>query len=181
VLKDTNNIIITPGVGDTPLWASSTIGRSIFQFRSFTTASYNRATIGGLSEGTAQFYWCCFSDWLGALTYALKQSANGKEVDWSPQKLAIEGIDRSGILGPLMEYNNMAEKASGGMVGLGALLGTGTQSRYASRGFIGSAPARRLACSIPSQMLPLACSTAMQVIECCIMCVRCCRVIIFSG
>ncbi|MDQ9557204.1 hypothetical protein, partial [Serratia marcescens] len=35
--------------------------------------------------------------------------------------------------------NNMAEKASGGMVGLGAIFGTGTQSRYASRGFIGSA------------------------------------------
>ena len=140
VLKDTNNIIITPGVGDTPLWASSTIGRSIFQFRSFTTASYNRATIGGLSEGTAQFYYgAAFQIGLGALTYALKQSANGKEVDWSPNKLVLEGIDRSGILGPLMEYNNMAEKASGGMVGLGALLGTGTQSRYASRGFIGSA------------------------------------------
>ncbi|HHA1904120.1 TPA: hypothetical protein ACOED1_004959, partial [Enterobacter kobei] len=140
VLKDTNNIIITPGVGDTPLWASTTIGRSIFQFRSFTTASYNRATIGGLSEGTAQFYYgAAFQIGLGALTYALKQSANGKEVDWSPNKLVLEGVDRSGILGPLMEYNNMAEKASGGMVGLGALMGTGTQSRYASRGFIGSA------------------------------------------
>lgn len=140
VLKDTNNIIITPGVGDTPLWASSPIGRTVFQFRSFTTASYNRATIGGLSEGTAQFYYgTAFQIALGALTYALKQSANGKEVDWSPQKLALEGIDRSGILGPLMEYNNMAEKATGGAFGLGSLLGTGTQSRYASRGFIGSA------------------------------------------
>lgn len=140
VLKDTNNIIITPGVGDKPLWASSPIGRTVFQFRSFTTASYNRATIGGLSEGTAQFYYgTAFQIALGALTYALKQSANGKEVDWTPQKLALEGIDRSGILGPLMEYNNMAEKATGGMFGLGPLLGTGTQSRYASRGFIGSA------------------------------------------
>lgn len=140
VLKDTNNIIITPGVGDTPLWASSPIGRTVFQFRSFTTASYNRATIGGLSEGTAQFYYgTAFQIALGALTYSLKQAANGKEVDWSPQKLTLEGIDRSGILGPLMEYNNMAEKATGGMFGLGPLLGTGTQSRYASRGFIGSA------------------------------------------
>lgn len=140
VLKDTNNIIITPGVGDTPLWASSPIGRTVFQFRSFTTASYNRATIGGLSEGTAQFYYgTAFQIALGALTYALKQAANGKEIDWSPQKLTLEGVDRSGILGPLMEYNNMAEKASGGMIGLGPLLGTGTQSRYASRGFIGSA------------------------------------------
>lgn len=140
VLKDTNNIIITPGVGDTPLWASSPIGRTVFQFRSFTTASYNRATIGGLSEGTAQFYYgTAFQIALGALTYALKQAANGKEIDWSPQKLTLEGVDRSGILGPLMEYNNMAEKATGGVFGLGPLLGTGTQSRYASRGFIGSA------------------------------------------
>lgn len=51
----------------------------------------------------------------------------------------LEEVDRSGILGPLMEYNNMAEKASGGMLGLGPLLGTGIQSHYASRGFIGSA------------------------------------------
>ena len=140
VLKDVNNTVITPGIGDTPLWASTPLGKTIFQFKSFATASYNRATLGGLQEGTGQFYYgTAFQIGLGALTYALKQSANGKEVDWSPQKLTIEGIDRSGILGPLMEYNNMAEKATGGMVGLGALLGTGTQSRYASRGFIGSA------------------------------------------
>ncbi len=140
VLKDVNNTIITPGIGDTPLWASTPLGKTIFQFKSFTTASYNRATLGGLQEGSAQFYYgTAFQIGLGALTYALKQAANEREVDWSPQKLALEGIDRSGILGPLMEYNNMAEKATGGMVGLGALLGTGTQSRYASRGFVGSA------------------------------------------
>ncbi|HIB8964975.1 TPA: hypothetical protein ACWYF1_000741 [Citrobacter freundii] len=140
VLKDVNNTVITPGIGDTPLWASTLLGKTIFQFKSFATASYNRATLGGLQEGTGQFYYgTAFQIALGALTYALKQAANGKDVDWTPQKLVIEGIDRSGILGPLMEYNNMAEKATGGMIGLGALLGTGTQSRYASRGFIGSA------------------------------------------
>ncbi len=140
VLKDVNNTIITPGIGDTPLWASTPLGKTVFQFKSFATASYNRATLGGLQEGTAQFYYgTAFQIGLGALTYALKQAANGKEVEMTPQKLVLEGLDRSGILGPLMEYNNMAEKASGGMVGLGAIFGTGTQSRYASRGFIGSA------------------------------------------
>lgn len=140
VLKDVNNTVITPGIGDTPLWASTPLGKTVFQFKSFATASYNRATLGGLQEGTAQFYYgTAFQIGLGALTYALKQTANGKEVEMTPQKLVLEGLDRSGILGPLMEYNNMAEKASGGMVGLGAILGTGTQSRYASRGFIGSA------------------------------------------
>ncbi|WP_395490887.1 hypothetical protein ACG1VR_10530 [Cedecea davisae] len=140
VLKDVSNTVVTPGIGDTPLWASTPLGKTVFQFKSFTTASYNRATLGGLQEGTAQFYYgTAFQIGLGALTYALKQAANQRDIDWSPQKLVLEGIDRSGILGPLMEYNNMAEKASGGMVGLGAILGTGTQSRYASRGFIGSA------------------------------------------
>ncbi len=140
VLKDVNNTVITPGIGDTPLWASTPLGKTVFQFKSFATASYNRATLGGLQEGTAQFYYgTAFQIGLGALTYALKQAANGKDIDTSPQKLLLEGLDRSGILGPLMEYNNMAEKASGGMVGLGAIFGTGTQSRYASRGFIGSA------------------------------------------
>ncbi|HHE7967404.1 TPA: hypothetical protein ACPFO4_003806 [Serratia marcescens] len=140
VLKDVNNTVITPGIGDTPLWASTPLGKTVFQFKSFATASYNRATLGGLQEGTAQFYYgTAFQIGLGALTYALKQAANGKDIDTSPQKLVLEGLDRSGILGPLMEYNNMAEKASGGMVGLGAIFGTGTQSRYASRGFIGSA------------------------------------------
>ncbi|BBO62455.1 hypothetical protein SMATCC274_17180 [Serratia marcescens] len=52
------------------------------------------------------------------MTYALKQPANGKEVEMTPQNLVLEGLYRSGILGPLMEYNNIAEKASGGMVGL---------------------------------------------------------------
>lgn len=140
VLKDVNNTVITPGIGDTPLWASTPLGKTVFQFKSFATASYNRATLGGLQEGTAQFYYgTAFQIGLGALTYALKQAANGKDIDTSPQKLVLEGLDRSGILGPLMEYNNMAEKASGGIVGLGAIFGTGTQSRYASRGFIGSA------------------------------------------
>ncbi|MGR7185292.1 transglycosylase SLT domain-containing protein [Klebsiella aerogenes] len=140
VLKDVNNTVITPGIGDTPLWASTPLGKTVFQFKSFATASYNRATLGGLQEGTAQFYYgTAFQISLGSLTYALKQAANGREVDLTPQKMVLEGIDRSGILGPLMEYNNMAEKASGGMIGLGPLLGTGTQSRYASRGFIGSA------------------------------------------
>ncbi|WP_368913517.1 hypothetical protein [Mixta calida] len=140
VLKDVNNTVITPGIGDLPLWASTPIGRTVFQFKSFAVASYNRATLGGLQEGTAQFYYgLALQLGLGALTYALKTTAAGREVDWSPQKLVLEGIDRSGVLGPLMEYNNMAEKASGGMVGLGPLFGTGTQSRYASRGFIGSA------------------------------------------
>lgn len=108
-LKDVNNTVITPGISDTSLWASTMLGKNIFQFKSFATASYNRATLGGLQEGTGQFYYgTAFQIGLGALTYALKQFANDKEVGWSPKKLVLEGVDRSGILCQLIEYNDMA-------------------------------------------------------------------------
>ncbi|EBS2230079.1 hypothetical protein DRL22_07305 [Salmonella enterica subsp. enterica serovar Middlesbrough] len=139
VVKDVNNTIVTPGVGDIPLWASSPMGKQIFQFKSFIFGSYNRSTIGGMQAGEAQFYYGLgLQIMLGSLTYAIKNTLAGREVDWSPEKLIIEGVDRSGVLGPLMEFNNTLEKVSAGTLGIGPALGTGTQSRYASRNALGS-------------------------------------------
>lgn len=139
VVKDVNNTIVTPGIGDTPLWASTQMGKLIFQFKSFIFGSYNRATVGGIQAGEAQFYYGLgLQLMLGAMTYAIKNTLAGREVDYAPEKLVLEGIDRSGALGPLMEFNNTLEKVSAGTLGFGPALGTGTQSRYASRNAIGS-------------------------------------------
>ncbi|WP_342601449.1 hypothetical protein AAFQ97_09455 [Proteus terrae] len=139
VMKDVNNTVITPGIGDTPLWSSGLFGKHIFQFKSFIFGSFNRATISGIQAGDAHFYYgMALQIMLGSLTYAIKNTLAGRDVDWSPEKLIIEGVDRSGILGPLMEFNNILEKASEGTIGLGPALGTGTQSRYASRGLVGA-------------------------------------------
>lgn len=139
VVKDVNNTIVTPGIGDTPLWSSSQMGKLIFQFKSFIFGSYNRATAGGIQAGDAQFYYgLAMQLMLGAMTYAIKNTIAGRDVDYAPEKLVLEGIDRSGALGPLMEFNNTLEKVSAGTLGLGPALGTGTQSRYASRNAIGS-------------------------------------------
>ncbi|OVZ82185.1 hypothetical protein [Yersinia kristensenii] len=139
VVKDVNNTIVTPGIGDTPLWSSSQTGKLVFQFKSFIFGSYNRSTVGGIQAGEAQFYYGLgLQLMLGAMTYAIKNTLAGRDVDYAPEKLTLEGIDRSGVLGPLMEFNNTLEKVSAGTLGLGPLLGTGTQSRYASRGVIGS-------------------------------------------
>ncbi|MEY1276720.1 hypothetical protein AB7080_12320 [Providencia rettgeri] len=139
VMKDVNNTVITPGIGDTPLWSSGLFGKHIFQFKSFIFGSFNRATISGIQAGDAHFYYgMALQIMLGSLTYAIKNTLAGRDVDWSPEKLIIEGIDRSGILGPLMEFNNTLEKVSEGTIGLGPALGTGTQSRYASRGVVGA-------------------------------------------
>ncbi|WP_447888483.1 hypothetical protein [Serratia fonticola] len=139
VVKDVNNTIVTPGIGDTPLWSSSQMGKLVFQFKSFIFGSYNRATAGGIQAGDAQFYYgLAMQLMLGAMTYAIKNTIAGRDVDYAPEKLVLEGIDRSGALGPLMEFNNTLEKVSAGTLGFGPALGTGTQSRYASRNAIGS-------------------------------------------
>lgn len=139
VVKDVNNTIVTPGIGDTPLWSSSQMGKLVFQFKSFIFGSYNRATVGGIQAGDAQFYYgLAMQLMLGAMTYAIKNTIAGRDVDYAPEKLVLEGIDRSGALGPLMEFNNTLEKVSAGTLGFGPALGTGTQSRYASRNAIGS-------------------------------------------
>lgn len=139
VVKDVNNTIVTPGIGDTPLWSSSQMGKLVFQFKSFIFGSYNRSTVGGIQAGEAQFYYGLgLQLMLGAMTYAIKNTLAGRDVDYSPEKLVLEGVDRSGVLGPLMEFNNTLEKVSAGTLGFGPALGTGTQSRYASRNAIGS-------------------------------------------
>lgn len=139
VVKDVNNTIVTPGIGDTPLWSSSQMGKLVFQFKSFIFGSYNRATAGGIQAGDAQFYYgLAMQLMLGAMTYAIKNTIAGRDVDYAPEKLVLEGIDRSGALGPLMEFNNTLEKVSAGTLGFGPALGTGTQSRYASRNALGS-------------------------------------------
>lgn len=139
VVKDVNNTIVTPGIGDTPLWSSSQMGKLVFQFKSFIFGSYNRATAGGIQAGDAQFYYgLAMQLMLGAMTYAIKNTIAGRDVDYAPEKLVLEGVDRSGVLGPLMEFNNTLEKVSAGTLGFGPALGTGTQSRYASRNAIGS-------------------------------------------
>ncbi|MCO7511790.1 hypothetical protein NJH77_21300 [Serratia fonticola] len=139
VVKDVNNTIVTPGIGDTPLWSSSQMGKLVFQFKSFIFGSYNRATVGGIQAGDAQFYYgLAMQLMLGAMTYAIKNTIAGRDVDYAPEKLVLEGIDRSGALGPLMEFNNTLEKVSAGTLGFGPALGTGTQSRYASRNALGS-------------------------------------------
>ena len=71
---------------------------------------------------------------MGAMTYVFKNREAGREVDMSPMALIVEGIDRSGALGILMEINNTVEKVSEGNIGLRRIMGVEQPaSRYASR------------------------------------------------
>lgn len=137
VVRDVDRIIVTPGQ-DKPLWMSTDLGKMVGQFKSFSVSSMQKTTLAGLQQrDAATLNGTLLMLGLGALTYAVKEKAAGREVSDDPRVWAVNALDRSGLTGWLMEANNIAEKATRGRVGLSAISGEQV-SRYASRNVYGA-------------------------------------------
>jgi hypothetical protein len=130
--REIDNTIVTPGQ-ELPLFMSREMGGLMTQFKSFAMASTQRVLISGLQQrDMATLNGFMLSVGLGMLVYRLKTDHDKLSDD--PAKWVLEGIDRAGAMGWFMEANNMIEKVSGGAFGVNPILGTGTASRYSSRG-----------------------------------------------
>ncbi len=139
VLKDVDSTVVTPGVGDTPLMMSNEVGKMILQFKTFIFAQHNRVIASGIQQGDASFYLGAMGTIaLGAMVYVMKQKLSGRDIDYSPNNLVKEGIDRAGMIGWLSEPLNAVENISGGRFGLGAMFGAPPVSRFQSRNAIGA-------------------------------------------
>ncbi|EMM3172390.1 hypothetical protein RKE85_003245 [Serratia marcescens] len=139
VLKDVDSTVVTPGVGDTPLMMSNEVGKMILQFKTFIFAQHNRVIASGIQQGDAAFYLGAMGTIaLGAMVYVMKQKLSGRDIDYSPNNLVKEGIDRAGMIGWLSEPLNAVENISGGRFGLGAMFGAPPVSRFQSRNAIGA-------------------------------------------
>lgn len=137
LLKEADITIVTPGAGDLPLAMRGEAGKLIGQFKSFAFAATNRMLYSGLYKNDLAFYnGLMLSVSLGVMAHIIKATNAGYDISWEPEDLISNGLDRSGILGILMEVNNTAEKVSGGQIGLSALTGATPMSRYASRGAV---------------------------------------------
>lgn len=137
--KDVDSTIITPGVGDKPLWMSTPTGKMIGQFKSFVFASHGRMLVAGLQQRDAAFYnGLMVSVALGAMTYSVKELSRGKEPDTSPQKMLGEAVNYSGVFALMAEVNGIVEKATRGNVGVSALTGAAPMSKFASRNAMGA-------------------------------------------
>lgn len=131
---DVERTIVSLGAGDIPLFMNKEIGKTIGQFKSFAFASTQQVLIARLQQkDMAALSGFISAVSLGMLTYYLKTIGAGKEPSQDINKWIVEGIDRSGYLGILMEVNNISERATGGKVGINALIDGEVMSRYASR------------------------------------------------
>ncbi len=132
--KESNRVIVTPGQ-EKPLFMSSELGKTIFQFRSFMFSSTQRMTIATLQgQDRNAIGGILMLTSLGMLSYAFKQWDAGRELSDDPAAWLVEGIDRSGALGAVMEINNTVEKLSSNGIGLRPVLGIeAAASRFVSR------------------------------------------------
>lgn len=132
--KESDRVIVLPGQ-EKPLFMSKELGKTIFQFRSFMFSSTQRMLIAGIQGQDANFMQGIIGlTTIGAMAYAFKQWDAGREISDDPKVWITEGIDRSGVLGILMEINNTMEKTSSNNFGLRPLLGIDVPgARFASR------------------------------------------------
>ncbi len=137
--KDVDRTIVTPGAGDRPLWMSFELGKVLGQFKSFSMASTQRVLIPALQQrDMATLNGMAIMLMLGAGVYWFKTVNSGREVSDNPGVWIAEAVDRSGMTGWLFDVQNVLEKGSRGTVGVSALTGGPTISRYQSRNITGS-------------------------------------------
>ena len=121
--KDTDSTIVTPGVGDTPLFAHTPIGRLLLQFKSFTLASHQRVLIRGMQEGPASFTSGLvgmtsiglLSAYLRAFRGGQQQFDRYRKSLQNPGFALAEGLDNSGLFTVPFDVANTAERTSNAM------------------------------------------------------------------
>jgi len=134
IRKESDRVIVVPGE-EKPLFMSTELGKTIFQFRSFMFSSTQRMTIAALQgQDHNALAGVLMLTSLGMLSYSFKQWDAKREIAEDPVEMVIEGIDRSGALGGIMEINNTLEKLSSNNFGMRPLLGVDIPAaRFASR------------------------------------------------
>jgi hypothetical protein len=137
--KESDRVIIMPGQ-EKPLFMSSELGKTIFQFRTFMFSATQRVLFSSLQAQDKHYIQGLLGlVSIGMMSYAFKEWDAGRNVSDDPAAWVAEGIDRAGILGYLMEINNTVEKVSGNNYGLRPLFGVSAPAaRYASRNALDS-------------------------------------------
>jgi hypothetical protein len=101
LLKSADQVVLTKGAGDVPLFMNTELGKTLFQFKSFGMAAVNRMLVPmaqGVAHGdlaTINGAWMMMG--LGALANAARDYAAGYKPTTDPTRIAIEAFDRAGF------------------------------------------------------------------------------------
>lgn len=122
--KEVDTLIVTPAPGEKPSFMSSELGSLLFQYRGYGISATQRILMSGLQERDAKALSGVLSMVaLGGMVESLRRRQTGDNQPLGLGGWIKAGIDRSGVLGTVMDLNNAMETLSNGWVGVGALLG----------------------------------------------------------
>jgi hypothetical protein len=116
---DTDRSVVTPGMGDKPLWAATNWGKMLLQFKSFMLSANRRLFQSGLQ---GRQLWLAQHIVLGTAIGAVVSWAKVAEREGTdeanklfdnPGKLLASGFDRSGTVPFVMEVSNAIGKQYG--------------------------------------------------------------------
>jgi hypothetical protein len=143
--KEADTVVVTKGVADAPIVSNTPIGKLLFQFTGFLFGAHQRVLLRGLQQADAgAALGLTMMIAAGSLVAAIKQMEAEKSAEltglplygsplaeWDNAKLLYEGVDRSGILGLMGDFNNRFEKMGG--YGLTRAMGVEEPARYTNR------------------------------------------------
>jgi len=139
VFQETENSVVTPGVGDIPLISRTPMGKVITQFKSFAMAANNRVLLASIDDFTYnRAVGSMAMVGLGYVAYAAKQGLKGEDVATDYDTVIKEGIDRSGLFAFWSEPNGMIEKLTGKSMYNALGIEGRPLSRMASRNMVGT-------------------------------------------
>lgn len=113
-IKEADKLVVTPGVGDKPLFMTTEMGRTLGQFKSFIIAATNKMTLPLLQEkGIRPWVEILTQVGLGAAVYQLREQIAGREPSDDPKTVMIAAVENTGIAGYGLELMKMGKAVTG--------------------------------------------------------------------
>ncbi len=129
-----DNTILTPGAGATPLWLSTELGRTLFQFQRFGFGATNTLLLSslqtrGIGSLVSTFNGLAIMSALGMMVEWAKNGLNDRPNPEDVSGWVTAGIDRTGLMGAYSTVYNVLARATGQ---------DALSSRFAARNLVSS-------------------------------------------
>ena len=124
--KDINITIVTPGLGDTPLWMSTELGSTFAQFKKFAISATQRMLMRGMQEKDLDFMFGSILLMGSGMLIDKIYTEFRFGRDYSKQSLTtklLNAFDRSGLAGIYTDINKAIETLTDNRIGIGPALG----------------------------------------------------------
>ena len=139
--KEINTIVVTPGLGEKPLFMSNEYISLLTQFKSFAMSSHQRVLIPAIQDADRNtLTQLALMTAIGsAIAYIRNEQLGGKEM--TLDELLFEGVARSGWTGWFIDADNALHTLSGGSLSVQRAIGQGNfvTDRQRASGVLGPA------------------------------------------